>query len=65
VTEAELELANVRRLCERAGVAPADGNGELRSTVRMVEELVASRVPATPVGFPTPWDRGRIDPARH
>jgi hypothetical protein len=40
-----LELANVRRLCERAGIAPADGNGKLRSTVAMVEELVISRVP--------------------
>lgn len=40
---ARVELANIRRLVEKHGVAPADGNGELRSTVAMVEELALRR----------------------
>lgn len=43
--EARLELANVRRVVERHGVAPADGNGVLRSTVAMVEEALVQRPP--------------------
>lgn len=41
--EARLELANIRRLVERHGIAPADGNGEIRSTVAMVEEALVRR----------------------
>lgn len=45
VDEPRLELANIRRLCERHGIPPADGNGELRSTVAMVEEGLIRRPP--------------------
>jgi hypothetical protein len=40
-----VELANIRRLVERHGVAPADGNGVIRSTVAMVEEVLVRRPP--------------------
>jgi hypothetical protein len=50
LASAVVELENIRRLCERHGVAEADGNGELRSTVAMVEEALIAR-PAT---GPTP-----------
>lgn len=40
-----LELVNIRRLVERHGIEPADGNGELRSTVAMVEEALVRRPP--------------------
>ena len=40
-----VELANIRRLVERHGIAPADGNGELRSTVAMVEEALVDPPP--------------------
>lgn len=43
---AALELANIRRLVERHGIQPADGNGEIRSTVAMVEEALIQRPPA-------------------
>lgn len=38
-----VELANIRRLVERHGVAPADTLGVIRSTVAMVEELALRR----------------------
>ena len=40
-----VELANIRRLCVRHDVREADGNGVLRSTVAMVEELAIRRPP--------------------
>lgn len=42
----KVELANIRRLLQKHGVAPADGNGVLRSTVAMVEEALIRRPPA-------------------
>jgi len=44
-TEPRLELVNIRRLCTRHGIGEADGNGELRSTVAMVEEALIARPP--------------------
>lgn len=41
-----VELANVRRLLDRHGIPPADGNGVIRSTVAMVEEALIQRPPA-------------------
>lgn len=41
-----VELANIRRLLERHGVAPADGHGVIRSTVGMVEEALIARPPS-------------------
>lgn len=47
-SEPLLELANIRRLCARHGVREADGNGELRSTVAMVEEALIAPTRRTP-----------------
>lgn len=43
--EARLELVNIRRRLVKDGVREADGNGELRSTVAMVEEALIRRPP--------------------
>lgn len=40
-----LEVANMRRLLERHGVAPADHQGVARPTVAMLEEALVARPP--------------------